>query len=198
MPSLLPPPSCEELEPSVCRAGNMRGIRKNEAPRPGFCRRDPDPPGGHHPTGGRGCANPPRAGRKEGLGVVATVNPEGLGQFAGTGAQSSRFGGAPPILHQSQASDRFQGPQEHETRALRSLRQDIEEPVHPIIEVDVTSPGGVIPDKVARAGPEGGVASRITVLGVGLRLDDDALAGAPAEMTADHFAGAAYGVPRKP
>ncbi len=65
------------------------------------------------------------------------INAERARQPTRSGPQQRVFHARPPLFHDFQPGNRFDRANQHETRALSALHQDIEKPMHPIVHVNV-------------------------------------------------------------
>src|SRR4051794_8652439 len=92
------------------------------------------------------------------------------------------------LAHEGFAAGGLQRAEEDETIHAPSFDEDIEQPVHAVIEVNIGIAGAMLCDELPRAGAVPGVSRFIVDRGVGLGLHDDAGAFAPDQFAADQFA----------
>ena len=92
------------------------------------------------------------------------------------------------LAHVIDAAGGLERAEQDESRALRSLHKDVEEPVHAVIEVDVGSACRVGFHELSGAGAEPGMAGRVVDRVVCLRFHDHAGAGVPLEVASDEGA----------
>ncbi len=121
--------------------------------------------------------------------VMRPVDAERDGEFARTGAEVLRVGLVAARLHRRQSTARFQRADEDESVAVATFDVEVEEPVHPVVEIDVGGTGRLRFHKLPRTGARRRVAGGIAFDGVGLSLQDDAGAAIPDELDADQIAG---------
>ena len=136
--------------------------------------------------------------------VVLAADTECDSQFAGTRTQCFRwlgpgagfflFYGKTSAAHGWDAAGRLQGADKDKAVFPAAFDQDVEEPIHPVIEIDVSGAGVVFGNKCAGGWSRKGVRSFVTRGGIGLGFDDEAGAGTPDELAADEFAGACDGI----
>ena len=119
--------------------------------------------------------------------VVLPGNPEGLGEFSGTRTQLTQGGAVASGLHGVDASEGLEGPQEHESVAGGSLDEDIQHPVHPVVEVDVSHAGRMGLDKLPDRRAKGRMASRVAIRSIGFRFDHSPRTGTPDQRATHQF-----------
>lgn len=88
----------------------------------------------------------------------------------------------------------LQGADEDEAVFPAAFDEDVEEPIHPVIEIDVGGAGVVFGDEGAGGRSRESVRGFIAGSSIGLGFDDEARAGTPDELAADEFAGARDGI----
>lgn len=120
---------------------------------------------------------------------MGAVDAEGQGELAGAGAEFVELFAMAALLHLRDAAGGLEGADEDEAVLGAAFDEEIEEPVHAVVEIDVGSAGRVFFDELAGAGAGGGVGGEIALHGVGLGFDDDAGAAFPDEFHADEIAG---------
>ncbi len=93
------------------------------------------------------------------------------------------------LLHLRDAAGGLEGADEDEAVLGAAFDEEVEEPVHAVVEIDVGGAGRVLFDELAGAGAGGGVGGEIAFHGVCFGFDDDAGAAFPDELHADEIAG---------
>jgi hypothetical protein len=121
--------------------------------------------------------------------VMAAVDAEGEGKLAGAGAEFVEFFAVAALLHFLDAAGGLEGADEDEAVLGAAFDEEVEEPVHAVVEIDVGGAGRVFFYELAGAGAGGGVGGEIAFHGVGFGFDDDAGAAFPDELDADEVAG---------
>ena len=76
---------------------------------------------------------------------------ERFAELARSGAEFLSFQFAPPLLHLPDATTRFQGPDEDESVLRAAFDEQIEEPVHAVVQIHVGGAGWLLLHKLARA-----------------------------------------------
>jgi hypothetical protein len=136
------------------------------------------------------------AGLAEVAAVVASIDPERRGEFAGAGAKCANglddgAGiGETPAGHQVEAAGGFEGADEDEAVFGAPFYENVQHPVDAVVKVDVGSAGLVFEDEGPGGRAREGVGGFVVQAGVGFSLDDDAGAMFPDEGAADELAGA--------
>jgi|TARA_B100000959_G_scaffold250693_2_gene279364 hypothetical protein len=90
------------------------------------------------------------------------VNAQSLRELAWTRAEIDFRLAMATAFHPRQTTHRFQGTKEHEAIALTSLHEQVEEPVHSVIQINIGGPRLVLIDESPGAGTDMGMACRIT------------------------------------
>ena len=119
--------------------------------------------------------------------VVAEVDPQGLGQLAGAGAEVEVALAAAARPHLLHPVGRLQGPDQHRRRLTLGFGDRVEEAVDPVGEVDVGVAGRAEEDAGALGQADVGVTGGIVGL-IALGLNDDAAAAFVEEGAADEVA----------
>ena len=129
--------------------------------------------------------------------VVAIVYAECNGQLSRTRAQRLNHAGfseslaqASSFLHQWNPACRFDGPNQDKAVRASAFDEDVQEPIHPVVQIYVGKPSRVIGDEFADDGPQKCVARLVIHHRIGLGLHDDPCALAPDQFAADQLLGA--------
>ena len=101
-----------------------------------------------------------------------------------------------PPSHYRNSASRFQGPNEYKT-VLPSFHQNIQHPVHTVVEIDVGRTGPIPLDKRARTGTNETVTRFVTDRVVSFGLNDNTSAAIPIQLAADKLARTSYWITLK-
>jgi len=120
--------------------------------------------------------------------MQGTVNAQCLREFTRTRTQLGFRIAATTAPHPLQTVYGFQGPQENEAITPTPLHEKVEEPVHPVIQIDISSPRLVLFDEPPGAGANVGMTGRVTRCLVGLCLDNHSRTTPPLKTATDQLA----------
>lgn len=122
--------------------------------------------------------------------VMTLRNSECLGQLPGAGTETSSVFQTAPLAHDGKATPRLDRTNQNESIPWAALDQDIQHPVHAVVEIDVGRARFVALDEGARARALEGVRRLVAFDQVGFGLNDKAGAFPPNELGADQVCGA--------
>ena len=129
--------------------------------------------------------------------VIRSADAKCEREFAGSRAQFNRRKPPTSLLHDRKALERLEGADEDQTIARSAFHVQIEQPVHAVIQIDVSRARRVLPNKLARARPVRGVAGGIALDSISLSLHNDARAATPLEFHANELASHDENIARK-
>ena len=113
--------------------------------------RNADTDVGDHGHGTRRRQESPPPARAKIDAVIRTVDGEGLGEFAGAGAERSEFLQQPAPFHFRDAAHRLKGADEDKSLLVPAFHEDVEQPVDAVVQIDVRGARVVRRDKFAGA-----------------------------------------------
>jgi len=122
--------------------------------------------------------------------VMTLRNSECLGQLPGAGTETSSVFQTAPLAHDGKATPRLDRTNQNESIPWATLDQDIQHPVHAVVQIDVGRARFVALDEGARARALEGVRRLVAFDQVGFGLNDKAGALPPNELGADQVCGA--------
>jgi len=129
--------------------------------------------------------------------VMRAIDCEGAGEFPGAGTPCLRWiVNSPARAKDRPGSDRLQRAHEHKPQTI-ALDQNVEKPVHAVVEIHISCPRRVRGDKRARRRACGSVTSRVVLGIIRLSLDNDPLSTACREAATNQLTGAVDGIPPK-
>lgn len=79
--------------------------------------------------------------------VILATNSKSLGEAPGSGGEELVGQVFTTTAHCFEAFERFQSADEDETIPSGAFCKNIEEPVHPVVQIDIGVPGGMIIDE---------------------------------------------------
>jgi hypothetical protein len=129
----------------------------------------------------------PRVSAKVDL-MMTFRDVERLRQLAGTGTEPPNVFNSAPLPHQSQTALRLDRANENEAIARAAFDEDVEHPVHAVIEINVGRACFVAFDKGARARPRECMTGFVPFHQIGFHFDHNAPAFLPHQLSADQFA----------
>ena len=121
--------------------------------------------------------------------VMGAVDAEGESELAGAGAEFVEFFTVAALLHLLDAAGGLEGADENEAVLCAAFDEEVEEPVHAVVEIDVGGAGWVGLYELACAWTGGGVGGEVAFYRVGFGLDDDAGGAFPDELDTNEIAG---------
>ena len=125
--------------------------------------------------------------------VMTLRDSECLGQLPGAGTKPPNVFQTAPLSHDGQAAPRLDRTNQNESIPRAALDQDIQHPVHAVVEIDVGRARFVALDEGARARALEGVRRFVAFDQIGFRLNDEAGAFSPNELGADQFSAQSSG-----
>lgn len=110
-----------------------------------------------------------------------------LRQFSRTGTEPPNVIDATSLPHQRDSTPRLDCADENEAVTRTAFDEDVEHPMHAVIEIDVGGAGFIALDKFARARAFEGVRGFVLLGEICFRLDDDSAAFFPDKFRADEI-----------
>ena len=104
--------------------------------------------------------------------MIVPVDAERHAEFSWTRAQIRGFRLFSPPLHRFNIFERFKGADEDKSIRIAVFDENVREPIHAVVEVNVGSSRLVDADELPSARAEKGVAGFVSKLGVGLGFDN--------------------------
>lgn len=112
------------------------------------------------------------ADRKKVVTMKFASNRECLSQFTGSGTEAANVGNSPAPHHRLAAAGRFQGANQYEPVRLATLNEKIQQPVDPVIQIDIERSSGIYFDEFSSAAAQEGMTCLVAVFSVRLGFDD--------------------------
>ncbi len=122
--------------------------------------------------------------------VMTLCDIERLGQFPGAGAKAPNIFDAAALSHDRKTAPRLDRPNENQPITRAAFDQNVQHPVHAVVEIDVGRARFIALDEGARARALEGVTRFVAFDQIGFRLNDKAGAFPPNELGADQVCGA--------
>ena len=104
--------------------------------------------------------------------VVTLGDIERLGESPGAGAKAPGVFDAAAPSHDRKATPRLERADENDPVARSAFDKHIQHPVHPVVEINVSSAWFIELDERARAGARKGVTRFVALNQIGFRLND--------------------------
>jgi len=125
--------------------------------------------------------------------MMAAIDAERPGQLARASAEFVVGPPRPSDSHGFDASERLKGSEKYESGHWTVLDQNIEQPVNPVVQINVGVASRMIRYETTGSGPEKRVAGWISLGRVGLRFHDAARTTTPFKGAADEIPGTVHG-----
>ena len=119
--------------------------------------------------------------------MMSTSDTHRLGQLGRAIAEKLLPTSSATLPHQLHSLQRFQGSNENEPLLLFTLHQEVQEPMHPVIQIDIGRSRRISVHEVPGTLSLPSMAGRITHCGICLRLDNPPAAYSQGDRAADHL-----------
>lgn len=126
--------------------------------------------------------------------MESSINRQRLRQFAWTGAEILDLRHISAAGHFLDTLCRLQGTNQIKAILGTSLHQKVQEPVHPVVQIDISSPRRHASDKFSRGWPGKSVTGLIVQNGIRLSLNNNPATTTPNQLTSNHFPCTGHGI----